>query len=140
MPTSRGPNFHSFSTRLTSWCYAAFPDSIVVRVEAASEGSVDADLRRRCKYLSHILEGPDAAYVKADLERVIGADGWRAFEGAIKARRARKREKGQCDEKGRIRAEGREGEKLVAVGLGAGGAPSRNSPTWGTDKLDIEPE
>ena len=31
--------------------YAAFPDSIVIRVEAASEGSIDADLRRRCKYL-----------------------------------------------------------------------------------------
>jgi len=32
----------------------AFSDCIVVRVEAASEGSVDADLWRRYKYLSHI--------------------------------------------------------------------------------------
>jgi hypothetical protein len=126
--------------------YAAFPDSIVVRVEAASEGSVDADLRRRCKYLSHIPEGADVVFVEADLEGVVGAEGLRAFEGAIKARRARRREKGRRDEKARVRAEEREREreKLVVTGAGTG-APSRipttgNSPPWGTDELELEPE
>jgi hypothetical protein len=102
--------------------YAAFPDCIAVRVEAASEGSVDADLRRRCKYLSHIPEGADVVFVEADLEGVVGAEGLRAFEGAIKARRARRREKGRRDEKARARAEEREREKLVG-----GGAPSRTT-------------
>ena len=124
--------------------YAAFPDSIVVRVEAASEGSVDADLRRRCKYLSHIPEGADVVFVEADLEGVVGAEGLRAFEGAIKARRARRREKGRRDEKARVRAEEREREKLVVTGVGTG-TPSRipttgNSPPWGTDELELEPE
>ena len=57
--------------------YTAFPDCIVVRVEAASEGSVDVDLRRRCKYLSHIPEGADVVFIEADLEGVVGAEGLR---------------------------------------------------------------
>jgi hypothetical protein len=125
--------------------YAAFPDSIVVRVEAASEGSVDADLRRRCKYLSHIPEGADVIFVEASLEEVVGAEGLRAFEGAIKARRARRREKGRRDEKARVRAEEREREKLVAVTIGAAGTPSGNPttgnvPAWSTEELDVDLE
>jgi len=122
--------------------YAAFPDSIVVRVEAASEGSVDADLRRRCKYLSHIPEGADVVFIEADIEGVVGAEGLRTFEGAIKARRARRREKGRRDEKARVRAEGREREKLVVAGIGAD-IPSRNTtttPVWAADELELEPE
>ncbi|KAI9510821.1 hypothetical protein F5148DRAFT_498415 [Russula earlei] len=107
--------------------YASFPDSITVRVEAANEGSVDADLRRRCKYLSHIPEGADVVFVEADLEGVVGAEGLRAFEGAIKARRARRREKGRRDEKAKARAEEREREKLIG-------------PAWGTHEPELEPE
>ena len=119
--------------------YAAFPDCIVVRVEAASEGSVDADLRRRCKYLSHIPEGADVVYIEANLEGVVGAEGLRAFEGAIKARRARRREKGRRDEKAKARAEEREREKLVAI---SASAPSRTegNPAWIMHELEPEQE
>ena len=119
--------------------YAAFPDCIAVRVEAASEGSVDADLRRRCKYLSHIPEGADVVFIEANLESVVGAEGLRAFEGAIKARRARRREKGRRDEKAKARAEEREREKLVAI---SAGAPSRteSNPTWIMHELEPEQE
>src|SRR5712672_1665368 len=117
--------------------YASFPDSIVVRLEAASEGSVDADLRRRCKYLSHIPEGVDVVFVEADLEGVVGAEGLRAFEGTIKARRARRREKGRRDEKARARAEEREREKLVAINAST---PFRteSNPAWNMQELEPE--
>lgn len=119
--------------------YAAFPDCIAVRVEAASEGSIDADLRRRCKYLSHIPEGADVVFIEADLEGVVGAEGLRVFEGAIKARRARRREKGRRDEKARARAEEREREKLVAI---SASAPSRteSNPAWIMHELEPEQE
>ena len=115
--------------------YSAFPDCIAVRVEAASEGSVDADLRRRCKYLSHIPEGADVVFIEANLEGVVGTEGLRAFEGAIKARRARRREKGRRDEKARVRAEEREREKLVAI---SASAPSRteSNPAWIMHELE----
>ena len=48
---------HSLDIKILSahfGAYAAFPDSIAVRVDAATGGSVDADLRRRCKHLAHI--------------------------------------------------------------------------------------
>ena len=122
--------------------YAAFPDCIAVRVEAASEGSVDADLRRRCKYLSHIPEGADVVFVEADLEGVVGAEGLRAFEGAIKARRARRREKGRRDEKARARAEERERGKLVGVCADAltRTTIAGNDPAWITHELELEQE
>ncbi|KAH9044284.1 hypothetical protein EDB85DRAFT_1908430 [Lactarius pseudohatsudake] len=114
--------------------YAAFPDSIAVRVEAATEGSVDADLRRRCKHLAHIPEGADVVFVEADLEGVVGTEGLRAFEGAIKARRARRREKDRRDEKARTRAEEREREKLSATSTSAAawssGAGTTDSLSW----------
>jgi hypothetical protein len=119
--------------------YAAFPDCIAVRVEAASEGSVDADLRRRCKYLSHIPEGADVVFIEANLEGVVGAEGLRAFEGAIKARRARRREKGRRDEKARARGEEREREKVVAI---SASVPSRteSNPAWIMHEPELEQE
>ncbi|KAI0315669.1 hypothetical protein OF83DRAFT_1061668 [Amylostereum chailletii] len=93
--------------------YASFPDSISVRVEASNEGSVNDDLRRRCKYLAHMPEGADVVFVEADLEGVVGADGLRSFETALKARRARRENKGRKDERARVKAEEREREKLA---------------------------
>ena len=114
--------------------YAAFPDSIVVRVDTATEGSVDADLRRRCKHLSHIPEGADVVFVEADLEGVVGAEGLRAFEGAIKARRARRREKDRRDERARMRAEEREREKLA--GIDSNATAWSSSGAWGELERD----
>lgn len=88
--------------------YASFPDSITVRVESADEGTVNDELRKRCKYLAHLPEGADVVFVEADLADVVGEEGMRPFEGAVKMRRARRREKGRKDDKARARAEERE--------------------------------
>lgn len=92
--------------------YASFPDSITVRVESFAEGSVNDDLRKRCKYLSHMPEGADVVFVEADLSGVVGTEGLRNFEGALKARRARRKEKGKKDDRAKARAEEREKERL----------------------------
>lgn len=92
--------------------YASFPDSITVRVESFAEGSVNDDLRKRCKYLSHMPEGADVVFVEADLSGVVGADGLRNFEGALKTRRARRKEKGKKDDRAKAKAEEREKERL----------------------------
>ncbi|KAJ7455923.1 hypothetical protein B0H11DRAFT_2066296 [Mycena galericulata] len=93
--------------------YAAFPDTITVRVDAVGEGSVNDDLRKRCKYLAHMPEGADVVFVEADLTEVIGGleGGLKNFEGALKMRAARRKEKGRKDERARARAEEREREK-----------------------------
>ncbi|KAI0375437.1 hypothetical protein BV20DRAFT_960589 [Pilatotrama ljubarskyi] len=93
--------------------YAAFPDAITIKVESYTESTVNDDLRKRCKYLAHLPEGADVVFVEADLEGVVGAEGLRPFENALKLRRARRKEKGRRDDKARARAEEREKERLV---------------------------
>ncbi|KAG7099751.1 hypothetical protein E1B28_001564 [Marasmius oreades] len=91
--------------------YASFPDNITIRVEALSEGTVNDDLRKRCKYLAHIPEGADVVFVEANLDDVVGKEGLKNFEGALKMRKLRRRDKGRKDERARARAEEREKEK-----------------------------
>ncbi|KIJ21979.1 hypothetical protein PAXINDRAFT_105678 [Paxillus involutus ATCC 200175] len=91
--------------------YASFPDEITVRVECAAEGSMNDDLRKRCKYLAHIPEGTDIVFIEADLDGVVGQDGLKNFEGALKLRTTRRKEKEKKDDRARARAEERERER-----------------------------
>ncbi|KAG1810187.1 uncharacterized protein HD556DRAFT_1318651 [Suillus plorans] len=93
--------------------YASFPDTITVCVESATEGTVNDDLRKRCKYLAHTPEGADVVFIEADLEGVVDQEGLKNFEGAIKLRRSRRKEKGRKDDRARARAEEREREKVI---------------------------
>lgn len=93
--------------------YPAFPDTISIRVESYAEGTVNDELRKRCKYLAHFPEGTDVVFVEADLEGVVGAEGLKNFEGPLRMRRARRKERGKKDDKARARAEEREKEKLA---------------------------
>ena len=92
--------------------YAAFPDRIVVRVEAAQEGSVDDALRKRCKYLGHVAESADVVFVETDLRSVVGDEALVPFEGALKMRRARRKDKDRRDDKARAKSEANERTKM----------------------------
>ncbi|KAF7436414.1 hypothetical protein PC9H_003247 [Pleurotus ostreatus] len=91
--------------------YASFPDVITLRVEGLSEGSVNDDLRKRCKYLGHLPEGADVVFVEADLEGVVGKEGLKNFEGPLRMRRSRRKEKGRKDDRAKARAEERDRER-----------------------------
>ena len=88
--------------------YSAFPDTITVRVESFAEGTVNDDLRKRCKYLAYLPEGADVVFIEADLEGVVGAEGLKNFEGPLKMRTSRRKEKGRKDDRAKARAEDRE--------------------------------
>jgi hypothetical protein len=92
--------------------YSSFPDTITVRVESVAEGTVNDDLRKRCKYLAHMPEGADVVFVEADLEAVVGPESLKNFEGPLKMRITRRKEKGRKEDRARIRAEEREREKV----------------------------
>ncbi|KAF9502266.1 hypothetical protein BDN71DRAFT_1406276 [Pleurotus eryngii] len=91
--------------------YASFPDVITLRVEGLSEGSVNDDLRKRCKYLGHLPEGADVVFVEADLEGVVGKEGLKNFEGPLRMRRSRRKERGRKDDRAKARAEERDRER-----------------------------
>jgi len=91
--------------------YSSFPDTITICVESFAESTVNDDLRKRCKYLGHIPEGTDVVFIEADLEGVVGIAGLKNFEGALKMRTSRRKERGRKDDRARARAEEREREK-----------------------------
>ena len=94
--------------------YSSFPDVITVLVESVSEGTVNDDLRKRCKYLAHMPEGADVVFIEADLEGVVGAEGLKNFEAALKMRTSRRKDKERKEEKARVKAQEREKERLNA--------------------------
>lgn len=96
--------------------YPSFPDDITVRIESAAEGSVNEELRKRCKYLAHMPEGANVVFVEADLESVVGKEGLKNFEGLLKQRTVRRKDKEKRDDRARARAEekARERERLLS--------------------------
>lgn len=93
--------------------YANFPRSIDVKVEAKNEGSVDEDLRKRCRYLAHLPEAADVTFIEADLESVVGKEAISPFDAALKNRRSRRIKKDKKDDRAKLRAEEKEKEKLA---------------------------
>jgi hypothetical protein len=115
--------------------YPSFPNTITIRVESFAEGTVNDDLRKRCKYLGHMPEGADVVFIEADLEGVVGSQGLKNFEGALKMRTSRRREKGRKDDRARARAEDREREK-EKTNLSWNGVVSSPSPFVVLDSVD----
>ncbi|KAG8995672.1 hypothetical protein FRB94_008868 [Tulasnella sp. JGI-2019a] len=92
--------------------YADLPSEIEFPTTDASYGTstINDEVRKRYKYLSYLPEGADVVFVEAgwDLEGIVGADGLKPFEGALKLRLGKRKEKDRKDEKARMRAEERE--------------------------------
>ena len=124
--------------------YASFPDEITVEVEAFSEGSVNEDLRKRCKYLA-LPEGADVVFIETDLEPIVGAEALKNFEGALKTRRTKRKEKTRKDERAKIRAEEKEREKVYGNPLQwgelGGYTPTSKIPDdWSTARPSADEE
>jgi hypothetical protein len=92
--------------------YTAFPDYINVKPEGADEGSMNEDLRKRCKYLAHLQIGTNVVFVEADLEETLGKEAVAAFEAPLKRRRDRKRDKAKKEDRAKVRWEAQERERL----------------------------
>lgn len=79
------------------------------------------DLRRRCKYLAHLPTGAGLVFLEINLPKLVSPQTLAAFEGPLKQRRARRRERGKREERERKRAEEadreREGSERRAVGM-----------------------
>ncbi|KAH9440836.1 hypothetical protein Pst134EA_032991 [Puccinia striiformis f. sp. tritici] len=75
--------------------FDSFPSSITLKVEGWSEVGVSDDLRRRCRYLSHLPTGSEVRMVEVDLDEYLGDDC--SLVEAVRKRRAKRKE----DEEGR---------------------------------------
>ncbi|CEH18361.1 Predicted E3 ubiquitin ligase [Ceraceosorus bombacis] len=115
--------------------YAAFPRQLKLKIQGADEGSMNDELRRRCKYLSHLPMGTDVVFSEVDWDfmasqgmqqqasregNVAGAEATssrsahqpivsrstlKPFEQGMKIRRNRRRDRERKDDRARTRAE-----------------------------------
>ena len=92
--------------------YAAFPDTLMVAVQHAEEGTVDESLRKKCKYMAHLPMSADVTFVEIDWARTSSVLGpiqgdipWKSWSSTLAQRRQRHHEKATKEERARIRAD-----------------------------------
>lgn len=91
--------------------YSNFPESIRVRIDGVEEGSMDDDLRKRCRYLGHLPSGCDITFIESDLSSIMPASALAPYVQALKKRSGKRREKARKDDKAKLKAEQAEKEK-----------------------------
>lgn len=96
--------------------FAAFPSTILPRVEHISTGHVvDDELRKRAKYMAHLPYGAEVSMLECDWTDVISAEVLSHFHDDISRRRRKNHEKEAREERDRVRAEREEEEKRWAA-------------------------
>ena len=87
--------------------YSKFPRNLAVKVSGADEGSMNEELRRRCKYLHHIPMAADVVFIEVDWESmdVVSKATLRPYEQALRQRRNRRRDKERREDRAKTRAE-----------------------------------
>jgi hypothetical protein len=94
--------------------YAAFPTTILPRVERVNTGHVvDDDLRKRNKWLGHLPRGCEVIFLECDWTDTVPSEILDKFKEEIERRRKRNEDKDAREERDRLRAE-REEERRYA--------------------------
>lgn len=110
--------------------YSSFPSVLKVGVEGAEEGTMNDDLRRRCKYLAHLPTGCSILFLQIDLAALMSPQTLAAFDAPLKQRRQRRRERGKREERDKRRADAAEREK-EGGGLDRRRASAMDEISWG---------
>ncbi|KAG8896681.1 hypothetical protein FRC01_011674, partial [Tulasnella sp. 417] len=112
--------------------YSDLPDEIEFPTTTVSyiASTINDEVRKRYKYLSHLPEAADVVFVETgwELEGIVGAEGLKPFEGALKLRHGKRKEKERKEERARVRAEERErDEQLREMSTWIGGGYARST-------------
>lgn len=91
--------------------YSSFPESIRVQIDGVEEGSMNDDLRKRCRYLSHLPSGCDITFIESDLSSIMPSSALAPYAQALKKRSGKRRDKARKDDRAKIKAEQAEKEK-----------------------------
>lgn len=104
--------------------YQAMPNDIEVVVEGADEGSMNDELRRRCKWLGHLPVASDVVFIEADLTSVVPRKALEPYAAALRQRRTRRRDKARKEDRAKLRSEQKAAEAIpVHQSTYAYGAP-----------------
>ena len=91
--------------------YSEFPHTINVKIGGTEEGSVNDELRRKCRYLAHLPEACDITFVEADLTDVVTPEALAPYSQALRKRIAKRKDKARKDDKARLKSEQAQAER-----------------------------
>ena len=97
--------------------YSLFPPTLSFTSTGFDPGTINDELRKRCKYLGHLPTGTEVIFVEADLEEIVGKEGLVAFDQPLKARREKRRAKVKREDKAKSRWEKAEREKMPVTAV-----------------------
>lgn len=95
--------------------YSSFPPTLSFSSTGFDPGTINDELRKRCKYLSHLPTGTEVIFVESDLEEIVGKEGLVAFEQPLKARREKRRARVKREDKAKSKWEQAEREKMPVI-------------------------
>ena len=95
--------------------YSLFPPRLTLRSTGFDPGTINDELRKRCKYLSHLPAGTEVVFVEAELEELVGKEGLVAFEQALKVRREKRRVRVKREDRAKSRWEKAERDKIPVI-------------------------
>lgn len=92
--------------KTTYGSFAAFPSTLLPRVEHISTGHVvDDALRKRAKYLGHLPYGCVISFLECDWTDIVPAEMLESFMADVEKRRSRNRDKAAQEERERLQSE-----------------------------------
>ncbi|OXG83010.1 alkylbase DNA N-glycosylase [Cryptococcus neoformans var. grubii Br795] len=93
--------------------YNLFPSSMTFETTGYDPGTINDDLRKRCKYLSHLPLGSEVVFVETNLADLVSSTILAQFEQPLKARRQKRRDKVRKENRAKQKWEKAERSKTV---------------------------
>nr|XP_018265561.1 alkylbase DNA N-glycosylase [Kwoniella dejecticola CBS 10117]OBR87719.1 alkylbase DNA N-glycosylase [Kwoniella dejecticola CBS 10117] len=92
--------------------YSLFPQTISFTTTGYDPGTINDELRKKCKYLGHLPVGTEVVFVEADLEPIVDKEVLAQFEQPLKARRNKRKERIKKEDRAKVKWEKSEREKM----------------------------
>ncbi|UZJ52034.1 hypothetical protein CBS101457_001354 [Exobasidium rhododendri] len=98
--------------------YSAFPRVLHVCVQGADEGSMNDEIKKKCKYLTHLTKGTDIVFVEVDWDVMkrsveddqqggikMNEDVIKLYDQALKQRKNRRRDRERREDRAKLKWE-----------------------------------
>ncbi|OLL26065.1 putative RING finger protein [Neolecta irregularis DAH-3] len=93
--------------------FSQFPNNLLVQIEAIQyDHTIDDDIRKRMKYLAHLPRGCEISFLECNWEGIVSDSILKYFRTEIEARRKKRQDKEQREDRARIQAEKSDWEKF----------------------------
>ncbi|ORX92306.1 hypothetical protein K493DRAFT_263583 [Basidiobolus meristosporus CBS 931.73] len=85
--------------------YENFPDEISAPMISLEESTINPELRKRFKYLSHLPVSCDITFVEIDLKNIVSKKTFNMFANELRQRKSKRKQKERKEERQRLLAQ-----------------------------------